>query len=82
MNLELDIDNLVLYGFPISDRDRIARALHRELERLFIEEGVPLLIEARVDMAYLDNGSFDVTPNSSPESVGIQMARALYGGFK
>ncbi len=82
MNLELGIENLVLYGFPICDRDRIARALQRELERLFIEEGVPLLLEARVDMAYLDNGSFDVTPNSNPELIGIQMARALYRGFK
>jgi len=81
-NIELKIESLVLYGFPASDKDRITRALHRELERLFTEEGVPFSLEAGVDITYLDSESFKVAPNSNPELAGIQMARALYGGFK
>jgi len=41
-NLELNLEELVLHDFPGVDRDRIARAVQRELERLFAERGIPL----------------------------------------
>lgn len=82
MNIELDIGNLVLHGFPTSDKDLIARAIQMELERLFAEEGVPSSFKRGNDVAFLDSGSFDIISNSDPELVGIQMARTLYGCFK
>ena len=82
MNLDLEIEELVLDGFPAADRDRIARAVHGELERLFAENGVPPSFEARGDVGRIDGGSFKAAPNSSPESVGAQVARALYGGMR
>lgn len=81
MNLELEIEELVLDGFPEAGRDRIARAVQRELERLFAEKGVPTSLEAGRDVARIDGGSFEFAPNSSPEAIGAQVARALYGGM-
>jgi hypothetical protein len=81
MNLELEIRELVLDGFPAADRDRIARAVHKELERLFSERGVPISLQGGGDVARIDGGSFQVAPNSSPEATGTQVARALYGGM-
>jgi hypothetical protein len=81
VNLELEIEELVLDGFPAAQKDRIARAVHGELERLFAEKGVPPSLEAGGDVARLDGGSFEAAPNSSPESIGAQVALALYGGM-
>lgn len=82
MNLELEIEDLVLEGFPAAYRDRIARAVHGELERLFAERGVPPSLEAGGDLATIDGGSFEAAPGASPEAVGAQVARALYGGMR
>jgi len=82
MNLELEIEELVLDGFPAADRDRIARAVHTELERLFAERGVPSSLEGRGDVAQIDGGSFEAKPGSSSEEIGAQVARSLYGGLK
>ena len=81
MNLELEIEELMLDGFSAADRDRIAQAVHVELERLFAENGVPASFEAGGNVATIDGGSFEAAPDSSPESVGAQVARALYGGM-
>jgi hypothetical protein len=89
MNLELEIRELelVLDGFPAADKDRIARAVQRELERLFVERGVPPSMEGGGDVAKLDDGSFEVAAYSSPEEIdpeeiGTQVARMLYGGLR
>lgn len=82
MNIELDIENLVLHGFSASDKDRVARAIQMELERLFAEEGVPPSFESGKDITSLDSESFAATRNFNPELVGIQMARSIYGCFK
>lgn len=83
MNLELNIEELVLDGFPGMDRDRIARALHVELERLFAEEGVPASIQAGGgNVARLDGGSYKAEKGASAEQVGVQVARSVYGGMR
>lgn len=82
MNLDLEIEELVLHGFSGMDRDRIARALQMELERLITEEGVPASVQAGGNVALLDGGSFQVAPRSSAEEVGAQVARAVYGGMR
>jgi hypothetical protein len=81
MILELKIDELVLQGFLASDKDIIASAMQVELERLFAKEGVPASLQGKGSVAGINGGSIQVAPNSSPESVGIQVARALYGGM-
>ena len=41
MNVELNIEELVLHGFPPGEHQHIGEAVERELSRLFAEQGVP-----------------------------------------
>ena len=82
VDLDLNIEELVLRGFPGQDRDRIMRAVRAELERLFVEQGVPASLSKGSEVACLDGGSFDAKPGSSPEEIGAQVARSLYGGLR
>ena len=82
MNLEMEIEDLVLHGFPGMDKDRIARAVQMELERLITEGGVPASLQEGGDIARLEGGSFQVAPDLSAEEVGAQVARAIYGWMR
>lgn len=82
VDLDLNIEELVLNGFPGLDRDRIMQAVRAELERLISEEGVPAAFSRGGEVARLDGGSFEAEPGSSPEEIGTQVARSLYGGLK
>lgn len=80
-SVELHIEELVLHGFAPSDRFRIGDALERELTRLFTEQGAPVAITHDVEIAHLNGGAINVQPGSNAEATGIQLARAIYGGF-
>ncbi len=82
VDLDLNIEELVLRGFPGQERDRIMRALRAELKRLIREEGVPAVFSRGGEMARLDAGSIEAEPGSSPEEIGAQVARSLYGGLR
>lgn len=80
-NIELHIDELVLQGFPPNNRNRIARAVERELTRLFTEQGAPPSLTQGGSLAQIDGGTFTMAPNASAVSVGTQIAQTLYAGF-
>lgn len=80
-NIALHIEELVLHGFSAGDRYRIAQALENELKRLLEERGAPLLLAANTQVAHVSGGSFEVSPNSKAEVIGVQVARAIYGGM-
>ncbi len=82
VDLNLNIEELVLRGFPNRDQDRILRAVQAELERLIREKGVPAALSSGGELARLDAGSIEAEPGSSPEEIGAQVARSLYGGFR
>jgi hypothetical protein len=79
--LDLQIEELVLHGFPVAERYRIGAAVEAELARLFAERGVPPLLAQGGEVGYLDGGSFSAAPGLRAEVVGGQVARALYGGL-
>lgn len=79
-SVELHIEELVLHGFAPGDRYRIGEAVERELFRLMTERGVPPSL-AGGDASILDAGEFIVERNSAPEEIGLQVARAVYGGL-
>ena len=79
-DLELHIQELVLEGFSPHDRYRIAQALERELSRLVTENGMPAAWSADKAQTSLDSGAFKVSQNSTPESIGAQVAQTVYGG--
>jgi hypothetical protein len=80
-NVELHIEELVLHGFPPVARHRIGDAATRELARLFAERGVPSSLGEGGEIASLSGGSFEARPELGAEAVGVQVARAVYGGL-
>ena len=81
-NVELHIEELVLHGFSPADRYRIGEMVERELARLFAEEGVPVAFTSGLESPHLDAGAFHVAANSRAETIGAQVAEAVYGGLK
>jgi len=80
-NVELHIDELILHGFAPADRYRIGEALQCELERLFTEQGIPAALLEGGDVDKLELGSFQLSHGAQSGAIGIQVARALYGGL-
>jgi hypothetical protein len=76
--IELDIEELVLDGFPASHRHFIRAAVERELTRLFAERGVPPTWNSDQAIPRLQGGSIALRPGTPPSAVGRQIAGALY----
>jgi hypothetical protein len=76
MDIVIEIDELVLHGFPAADRHRIADAVQAELTRIVGERG---LSGAWADGAAvrLDGGSFQAA-DGRPGTVGAGVAEAVY----
>jgi hypothetical protein len=81
MNLELHIDALILHGFTPAERVAITEAVERELTRLLTEHRLPSALWQREVVARLDGGVVTVAPDSSPETIGAQVAQALCKGL-
>jgi hypothetical protein len=73
--IELEIEELVLYGFRPADRYRIGEFVERELQRLFGEQRGSI---RDFEAAHLEGGSFEMAHGSKPEAIGAQIARAVY----
>jgi hypothetical protein len=80
-NVELHIEELVLRGFAPGERHRIGEAVERELVRLLDEHGVPPSLAQGIEVERLDGGAFEVSHGSKLETVGVQVAQAIYGGL-
>jgi hypothetical protein len=81
LNVEVRIEELLLHGFAPGDRYRIGQAVERELVRLFTEQGVPPSLTQGGEIASMDGGAFNVAPGSKSETIGVQVAQAVYRGW-
>jgi len=79
--VQIHIEELVLHGFPPSDKYRIAAGLEQGLVRLIEREGVPGRILNSEDIYRLDAGEFRLEPYRKPETIGERVAGAIYGGL-
>lgn len=79
--IELHIEELVLHGLAPGDHHCIGAAVEAKLARLLAEQGVPPSLAQGCEVAHLDGGAFDVAPGSTAETIGAQVAGALYGGL-
>lgn len=73
----IDIDELVLEGFPSSEKYRISDAVHRELEILFFEQTRAarlISVNARDDV---DAGAFRMNTTRG-DVIGAQIARSVF----
>ena len=80
-DIEMQIDELVLHGFPPGDRYRISEAAERELVRLFTEQGRTPELSQRGEVAHVDGGAFAVGQSAEPETTGAQIAQSLFGAL-
>ncbi len=77
-SVEWRIEELVLHGFSPGDRYRIGEAVERELTRLLAEQGVPPSLNELGEVDRLDGGEFKIATGTQAETIGVQVARALY----
>jgi hypothetical protein len=76
--VELHIEELVLHGFASGERFRIGDTVERELARLLSERGVRGLGRDSTAVERLDGGKFKVALGARPQTIGAQLAEALY----
>jgi hypothetical protein len=81
-NIEPNIDELVLHGFSPRDRYRIGEVVEQELSRLFAEQDLPSSLADGGKIDHLDGGAFEAAQGSRPETIGLQVAQAVYRGLK
>ena len=80
--IEVTIDELVLHGFAPGDRYAIAAALEKELARLLSEQGVAPALMRAGDTERIDAGSISLATGPQANIVGVQGAKAVYGGLQ
>jgi hypothetical protein len=76
MEIEIEIDELVLHGFPPGDRYRIGEAVQTELARIFVERGLSGNALQDVTADRLDSGTFNLTAGAA--AVGSRIAAAVH----
>lgn len=81
-NVNIHIKELVLPAIAASHQNVIANTVQQEVTRLLSQGKLPPTLTRDNNVAQLDGGSFKIEPDDSPETMGIQIARNLYGGLK
>ena len=83
--IELNIEELVLHGFPPGDRYAIAEAVEQSLSQLLSEQiasgGIPDSLNTNSRRAYVDGGTFNVAPDAKSGSIGNQIAQNVHRGL-
>ncbi len=77
-NIELHINELVLYGFERGDRYRIGEALQQELLRQLSEQGLAQGLLQQGHAPRLDAGAIQLQQGDHAETIGRQVAQAVY----
>jgi hypothetical protein len=75
------IEKLVLHGFSPSACNPIGEAMQRELRQLFVERGVPPLLENCARIESLDASPFYMARDGKPEVIGAQLAQVIFGSL-
>lgn len=81
MDLELHIEELVLYGLRSQQGHALAAALEQELLRLFEEEGLPPALQRGQDLPPIGALAVEFQPGAGPEMLGRQVAQSVFGVF-
>jgi hypothetical protein len=75
--IEVHIEELVLHGFPRSERWQIADAIENELRERLAKDGVPAAWQS--SPRQLDAGSIK---SNTHARLGAKIARAVHGGAR
>jgi hypothetical protein len=80
--LEIDIEALVLHGFPDINRKQFQSVVEGELARLFDQQQPPVVWEKFNEISHVDAGRFEFRVDQGIESAGLNVARAMYRTLK
>mgnify|MGYP005610566891 FL=1 len=82
-NIQLMIDELIIEGVPVAQRYQIADAVQRELAAQFAREGLPRALGRSVGLSRdaVDGGVMSLAPGARAETIGGQLAGAIYQGI-
>lgn len=78
-NITIDIEALVVHGLTDFDRAQLKVVVERALAQMIGEQGLPVAWEQSNSISSVNGG--EIRPQSSVESLGQQIAQAVYGGF-
>lgn len=77
-SVTVEIEELVLHGCAPGDRHRVAAAVTRELERLLRQQGLPAPLAEPAHFTQREGGTIPAESGVRPESLGREVARAVY----
>ncbi|HEY0602269.1 MAG TPA: hypothetical protein VGD58_05115 [Herpetosiphonaceae bacterium] len=84
--VQIQIGELVLHGLDhvrsAGARYDLGAAVEHELARLLAEQGIPPGLSQAGIVARLSGGSFEVASGSPPDTLGAQIAEAVYRGLQ
>jgi hypothetical protein len=78
-SVSVEIEDLVISGWPRSAAYDIGDAIRHELTRLLSDRGVPSSLQRPVQIASVDAGAVTTMRNAQPGAIGTQIAGAVYG---
>lgn len=81
LKLEFDIGELSLDGFSNIDGKSLGAIIEMELTKLLKEPGSHSNFSSNTIIKQLDFGTFNLVPNSGPQTLGRQIAKTIYTGF-
>lgn len=76
--LEIEIQELALYGFAPGERAAIADAVQVELTRLFASREISRALYRDGSHARLNGGTFSYTPRARGQRIGAQVAQKTF----
>jgi hypothetical protein len=77
-DLDLAIEELILYGMPSVSRDSLGIAIERELTRLFAEQGLPAALRMPGAITYQNGDTFTQPPGADADRLAVQIAQSIY----
>jgi|GEM_PF-2155625 len=80
-NIELQIDELNLYGFSKKDAFYIRRAVEAELVRLIQQGELSNVLSKNTNLQQMVGESFNFNEFSQPEAIGKQIAFSTYNSI-
>ena len=79
--IEVEIGELVLAGFPVSQRHQIGEAVRSEIERLLGASGLPAGLSAAGEVDRLDAGRVRLPDGAGAAMTGRRIGGAVYTGL-
>lgn len=80
-SIHLEIDQLVLHGFPRADRQQIGNALQSALTDLLRQRGLPERLTRGSTISRIEAGSIEASPMARPAQIGQQIATQIYNSL-